>query len=620
MPARSPPVTSRPWCARSSSAPASSPGRGASFRFRHILIQQAAYRTTPKRVCARSFTSASPHGSATRRATESPSTRRSSAITSSRRFATEPSWARSASRSSSWRGAPAHHLASAGQRAFQRGDMPATANLLGRAASLPASNGEAGLAALPELGYALFEIGEVDEASAVLADARERGARRRGSRHASGASRSRARASRCTGTPRGSTWMRSPRRPRRRSRCSASSATRPGWRERGWFSPTSTGARGGFARRAMRRPGRPSMRGARQSPRGRLGAGAERPLRDPRPDAGRRGSELARAVAPSGAGEPHPGCEPVRVRHRARGDERALRRGAGAHRGDPRPRARPRPDVAGGRPGAAQRLRRAAGRRPGRRRARHAGGRAGLPRDRRGMVPVDRRGRPAPGRLRAGALRRRLRAARSRSRKRRRPPIASGRSSAPAFPRDCSPDGDELEEAEKLAREGVAVAADSEFVVLHADVLLDLAEVLRLAGRDGGRGRGRRRGGEPLRTQGQRRRGEQRRGRRFLERGGTPARSRIAKRLADRVGAQRGGAGRADAGPSSTPRSTCPSRRPAKTKRKQRRRNDPVATGRGRNRPELDDEAGSADAGRDDRGPGEAQDEVVDARCRRWRW
>jgi DNA-binding SARP family transcriptional activator len=40
-----------------------------------------------------------------------------------------------------------------------------------------------------------------------------------------------------------------------------------------------------------------------------------------------------------------------------------------------------------------------------------------------------------------------------------------------------------FEEAERLAREGVAVAANCEFVVLHADVLLDLAEVLRLAGR-----------------------------------------------------------------------------------------------------------------------------------------
>ena len=40
-----------------------------------------------------------------------------------------------------------------------------------------------------------------------------------------------------------------------------------------------------------------------------------------------------------------------------------------------------------------------------------------------------------------------------------------------------------MEEAERLARDGVALAADSEFAVLHADVLLDLAEVLELAGR-----------------------------------------------------------------------------------------------------------------------------------------
>jgi tetratricopeptide (TPR) repeat protein len=42
----------------------------------------------------------------------------------------------------------------------------------------------------------------------------------------------------------------------------------------------------------------------------------------------------------------------------------------------------------------------------------------------------------------------------------------------------------QFEEAEQLAREGVAVAADSEFVNLHGDVLLDLAEVLHLAGRE----------------------------------------------------------------------------------------------------------------------------------------
>ena len=40
-----------------------------------------------------------------------------------------------------------------------------------------------------------------------------------------------------------------------------------------------------------------------------------------------------------------------------------------------------------------------------------------------------------------------------------------------------------VDDAERLAREGVRLAADSECVGWHADVLLDLAEVLRLSGR-----------------------------------------------------------------------------------------------------------------------------------------
>ena len=77
-------------------------------------------------------------------------------------------------------------------------------------------------------------------------------------------------------------------------------------------------------------------------------------------------------------------------------------------------------------------------------------------------------------------------------------------------------------------------------------------------------------------------------------------------RARGRAEAERGRADRADARPSSTPRSTCQSRSPARPKRR-RRTDDPVATGRGRLRPERDDEAGPADAGRDDRGAGEAQ-------------
>jgi len=42
----------------------------------------------------------------------------------------------------------------------------------------------------------------------------------------------------------------------------------------------------------------------------------------------------------------------------------------------------------------------------------------------------------------------------------------------------------ELERAEALAREAVALAAETDFLVLRADALMDLAEVLRAAGRD----------------------------------------------------------------------------------------------------------------------------------------
>ena len=163
-------------------APTSSPGRGESFRFRHVLIQQAAYRTTPKRVRAQLHERlatwiSDPARSAVAEQSEIVGYHLEQAF----RYRAELGAVGEPELELARRAA--HHLTSAGQRAFQRGDMPATANLLGRAASLPGSNGEAGLAALPELGYALFEIGEVDEASALLADARAR-AHAAGERHA----------------------------------------------------------------------------------------------------------------------------------------------------------------------------------------------------------------------------------------------------------------------------------------------------------------------------------------------------------------------------------------------------------------------------------------------------
>ena len=62
-------------------------------------------------------------------------------------------------------------LASAGRRAFARGDVPAAATLLGRAAALlPEANSER-LRLLPEHGEALLMMGRFDEATAALDEA-----------------------------------------------------------------------------------------------------------------------------------------------------------------------------------------------------------------------------------------------------------------------------------------------------------------------------------------------------------------------------------------------------------------------------------------------------------------
>jgi DNA-binding SARP family transcriptional activator len=65
-------------------------------------------------------------------------------------------------------------LASAGRRAFRRGDIPAMVNLLERARALPASDDRALLELAPDLGFALFHSGQLERAEAVLSDAIER--------------------------------------------------------------------------------------------------------------------------------------------------------------------------------------------------------------------------------------------------------------------------------------------------------------------------------------------------------------------------------------------------------------------------------------------------------------
>jgi class 3 adenylate cyclase/tetratricopeptide (TPR) repeat protein len=65
-------------------------------------------------------------------------------------------------------------LASAGRRAFDRNDMPAAINLLERAVGLRRDNDPARLYELPVLGHALLEIGNWEYAKQVLAEAGER--------------------------------------------------------------------------------------------------------------------------------------------------------------------------------------------------------------------------------------------------------------------------------------------------------------------------------------------------------------------------------------------------------------------------------------------------------------
>ena len=155
---------------------------GESYQFRHILIQQAAYRAIPKRIRAElheRFATTLDHptpGDAIAGKTEIVGYHLEQAF----RLRAELGSVGDHELDLAQRARD--HLASAGRGAFQRGDMPATVNLLGRAASLPTKDDATGFPAQAELGYALFETGEADKASTVLAEGRAR-ARAAGDRH-----------------------------------------------------------------------------------------------------------------------------------------------------------------------------------------------------------------------------------------------------------------------------------------------------------------------------------------------------------------------------------------------------------------------------------------------------
>src|SRR5206468_1807573 len=66
----------------------------------------------------------------------------------------------------------AARLEAGGREALGRSDLPAAANLLGRAVALLPDADPARAALLPDLGATLMEAGELRQAEAVLAEAR----------------------------------------------------------------------------------------------------------------------------------------------------------------------------------------------------------------------------------------------------------------------------------------------------------------------------------------------------------------------------------------------------------------------------------------------------------------
>jgi DNA-binding SARP family transcriptional activator len=177
------PHEARPFAARHIEAlvkkelldPVSSPlDDGPAFRFRHVLIQQAAYRMIPKaqratlheRVAAWLEESIG-------RGTAEHAERAGHHLEEAYRYRAELGSLPDGDRDLAHRAGAL--LAVAGRRAFGRGDMPAAVNLLGRSVSLVGSHDGAALELLPDLGYALFEVGELERANSVLSKAVDQG-------------------------------------------------------------------------------------------------------------------------------------------------------------------------------------------------------------------------------------------------------------------------------------------------------------------------------------------------------------------------------------------------------------------------------------------------------------
>src|SRR5438552_4154195 len=145
------------------------PGEDA-FRFRHLLLRDAAYAALPKadraslheRFAAWAEEQSGEHDELLGYHLEQTVRYRGELGTVSERDRVQATRA-------------AEFLGSAGGRALSRGDMPAAVDLLSRAVSLRPESDNRRLTLLPELGAALREAGELTRADEVLSEALEAG-------------------------------------------------------------------------------------------------------------------------------------------------------------------------------------------------------------------------------------------------------------------------------------------------------------------------------------------------------------------------------------------------------------------------------------------------------------
>jgi hypothetical protein len=140
------------------------------FRFRHILLREAAYASVPKEVRAElheryAVWLEGKAGSRTREFEEIVGHQLEQAF----RYRTELRPADDRARELAERAAK--HLARAGRRAYAREDLPAAVGLLSRAAELLDPAAPLRGVTLVDLGEALSETGDLDRADAVLAEA-----------------------------------------------------------------------------------------------------------------------------------------------------------------------------------------------------------------------------------------------------------------------------------------------------------------------------------------------------------------------------------------------------------------------------------------------------------------